>query len=170
MGQRIKSPYDIDDLEAESRYWNGPYWLDDAVASDNHAVAASEDAATAGRNHSCISTPLPDAVASTSRLLDASNLPDAAYKGAPGTQLSAIVCTSIDSIPGGRQSSKILKCGIAGCTSDKLFDRKYELQRHMEGHQGRNYPCLEPGCPRTGDKAFARADKRNEHMTKVHGH
>ena len=80
-----------------------------------------------------------------------------------------IVCPNVDSIPPGRQASKILKCGIAGCTAAKLFDRKYELQHHMQGHAGKIYTCLEPGCPCRGDNAFARADKLGEHVRKAHG-
>lgn len=93
----------------------------------------------------------------------------AATTGPLGSPQVIVVCPSIASIPTGRQATKILKCGIVGCTSNKLFDRKWELERHMKGHEGRKFPCLMPECPRRGDKAFARADKRNEHMRKVHG-
>ena len=80
-----------------------------------------------------------------------------------------INCPTIADIPPGRQTAKILKCGIAGCTSTKLFDRKWELERHVKSHEGRKFPCLVAECSRRVDKAFARADKRNEHMRKVHG-
>ena len=80
-----------------------------------------------------------------------------------------IICPTIHSIPCGRQAAKILKCGIPGCIADKLFDRKYELERHMKGHGGRHHPCTQDGCSRTGNKAFARSDKLREHMRKLHG-
>ncbi|KAK3712026.1 hypothetical protein LTR37_009338 [Vermiconidia calcicola] len=187
MEQHIsKSPYDIDDLEAQPRFWNGPYWLDDALASDNLAVAASEGAATA-RLESTIKSPIGVHYQAASPVQAGSPLAEAAHayitpdttntvRLAPGPDLDRfnvpnqmVTCTNVAFISSGRQAAKILKCGIAGCTSDKLFDRKYELQHHMEGHGGRICPCLEPGCSRTGSKAFVRADKRNEHMRKVHG-
>ena len=40
--------YDFEQLDRELHYWNGPYWLEDAVASDNADVAASLDVAAAG--------------------------------------------------------------------------------------------------------------------------
>ena len=92
-----------------------------------------------------------------------------ALNQASSSVATPITCPSIDSIPPGRQSTKILKCGIAGCTSTKLFDRKWELQRHMVGHGGRNFSFTVSGCTRRGNEAFARDDKLREHMRTVHG-
>lgn len=83
--------------------------------------------------------------------------------------LGLIICSSIDIIPPGRQSGKILKCGIPGCASTALFARKCDLQRHMQGHGRPKFPCMQSECSRRGNKAFARADKLREHMRKIHG-
>ncbi|KAK4539954.1 hypothetical protein LTR36_009924 [Oleoguttula mirabilis] len=85
------------------------------------------------------------------------------------TQHGTIVCPDINSIPSGRQQGKVPKCGANGCTSNALFDRKNELQRHMEAHDG-SHPCLIVGCDRGMRKPFKRADKLAEHIRKVHGH
>jgi hypothetical protein len=78
-----------------------------------------------------------------------------------------MVCPTIDSVPPGRQPTSILKCGM--CNSNKLFSRKYELDRHMATHAPGQYPCLQPGCLRKGEKAFKRTEHLRGHMTKVHG-
>lgn len=79
-----------------------------------------------------------------------------------------IVCSNLDAIPPGRQRARILKCGIAGCTSTRLFDRKYELERHMKTHEEGDFACLVAGCERVA-RTFTRFDKLREHMRKVHG-
>ncbi len=80
-----------------------------------------------------------------------------------------IVCIDIDSIPPGRQQSKILKCGIAGYTCEALFDRRFDLERHMKTHGAGGHPCPVPGCKRDARKPFNRRDKLQEHRKKVHG-
>ena len=52
--------------------------------------------------------------------------------------------------------------------SGKLFDRKYELQRHMETHGNGQYFCSAQACPRWGAKSFYRYDKLKDHMQKAH--
>ncbi|KAK5122081.1 hypothetical protein LTR85_004327 [Meristemomyces frigidus] len=84
-------------------------------------------------------------------------------------QHGIVVCLDINSIPSGRQRAKILRCGVVGCTSTALFGRKYELKRHMEGHQS-SYACSIPGCTRGVAKPLKRADKLAEHMRRAHGH
>ena len=79
-----------------------------------------------------------------------------------------IVCHDAESTPSGRQRDKRLKCGITGCTSTRLFDRKYELVRHMKTHKQGAYSCPVDECPRSV-RAFTRSDKLWEHMRKAHG-
>lgn len=79
-----------------------------------------------------------------------------------------IVCPTVDSIPGGKQPAKILKCGIARCASTTLFDRKYELERHMKTHGEGAFTCPVAGCERMF-RGFPRSDKLADHKKKVHG-
>ncbi|KAK3650700.1 hypothetical protein LTR56_006105 [Elasticomyces elasticus] len=89
-------------------------------------------------------------------------------KNTVATSLGFIVCHNLDSIPSGRQTSKKLKCGVAGCTLTTLFDRKFELERHMRTHFVGDFPCAFHGCERNV-KPFTRPDKLGEHLKKVHG-
>lgn len=87
----------------------------------------------------------------------------------PSHPITLIACPTIDSIPPGRQRSKVLKCGVASCTSDKLFDRHFEMKRHMETHMRGNFPCSVRGCNRGDGNPFNRPDKLGEHMRRIHG-
>ena len=78
-----------------------------------------------------------------------------------------IICLTIASIPPGRQSAKTLQCGI--CNADRLFDRHYEMKRHMETHFAGTYPCTAVNCKRGPTNPFTRADKLGEHARRVHG-
>ena len=79
-----------------------------------------------------------------------------------------IPCSSIESIPPGKAGAKVLKCGIPGCTSNNLFDRKYELQRHMDTHVQGRFPCHISGCERGATHPFKRAEHLRNHMRKIH--
>ncbi|KAF7186728.1 hypothetical protein HII31_11960 [Pseudocercospora fuligena] len=79
-----------------------------------------------------------------------------------------MVCLTADSIPPGRQPTKRLLCGHPGCTSLKLFDRKYELERHMATHLDGAFKCPVEGCPRK-DEAFKRKEHLKNHLWKLHG-
>lgn len=79
-----------------------------------------------------------------------------------------IICSSSDSIPPGRQPTKRLLCGHPGCESLKLFDRKYELERHMATHLEGDFKCPIEGCPRK-DKAFKRKEHLRNHLRNLHG-
>ncbi|TKA76447.1 hypothetical protein B0A55_06105 [Friedmanniomyces simplex] len=85
---------------------------------------------------------------------------------AGGGQAFIIVCHRISDIPPGRKAAKILQCGI--CMSDKLFDRRFELERHMALHWPEQHPCVQPGCAFTGARAFKRADELRKHEREAH--
>ncbi|GAB7358568.1 hypothetical protein MBLNU230_g2629t1 [Neophaeotheca triangularis] len=74
-----------------------------------------------------------------------------------------LICPTIASMPSGRRQTKDLKCGYPECTSNVLFNRKYELQRHMEGHGPAVYWCPVSGCDKEN---FARPDKLKYHFEK----
>lgn len=82
--------------------------------------------------------------------------------------MGIIICSGPDAIPPGRQRAKTLKCGMTGCKSTKLLERKYELERHMKTHEAGAFACQVVGCERIV-KAFTRLDKLREHMSKAHG-
>ncbi|KAK4888630.1 hypothetical protein LTR27_012474 [Elasticomyces elasticus] len=81
--------------------------------------------------------------------------------------VSTIVCYQGSHAPRGRQATKILKCGL--CMSNKLFDRRFELERHMATHFPGGYPCPLLDCRFRGAKAFKRADKLRDHLRITHG-
>ncbi|KAK5167717.1 uncharacterized protein LTR77_007416 [Saxophila tyrrhenica] len=146
-------PYNLEGLDEEPRYWNGPYWLDDALA----ALPSSEEAEVVGLKL--------DTRAETS---------SHAFEALPTTsdsqlQDNVIVCNDVNAICPGRQPTKSLKCGVAGCTTDKLFDRKYELERHMKTHEVGSFLYTATGCKRDGRKPFNRRDKLQDHQRRVHG-
>ncbi|KAK4963711.1 hypothetical protein LTR10_001342 [Elasticomyces elasticus] len=85
----------------------------------------------------------------------------------PETGVNIIVCVQADDAPSGRQPNKILRCGL--CMSSKLFDRRYELERHMSMHFPGQYPFMQPGCTFVGPRAFKRADKLVKHKREAHG-
>ncbi|KAK5738910.1 hypothetical protein LTR17_005636 [Elasticomyces elasticus] len=85
----------------------------------------------------------------------------------PRTGTNTIVCVQADDAPSGRQPAKILRCGL--CMSSKLFDRRYELERHMSTHFPGQYPCTQPGCTFVGSRAFKRSDKLVKHKREAHG-
>ncbi|KAK5698627.1 hypothetical protein LTR97_006273 [Elasticomyces elasticus] len=60
-----------------------------------------------------------------------------------------------------------LQCGI--CMSNKLFNRRFELERHMTTHFPGQYPCMQLGCAFTGARAFRRSDKLVKHKREAHG-
>ena len=91
-----------------------------------------------------------------------------AYAGEPVPGSGLIICPDIASIPPGVQESKILKCGIRGCTSSALFARKYELQRHMEANWKGEFPCTVLGCGRGNANPFKRAEHLRKHMRTIH--
>ncbi|KAK4888631.1 hypothetical protein LTR27_012475 [Elasticomyces elasticus] len=68
-----------------------------------------------------------------------------------------IVCYEPSDAPSGWKL-KTLQCGIF--KSDKLFNRRFELARHMTTHFPGQYPCMQPGCAFTGVRALKRADAR----------
>ncbi|KAK4540998.1 hypothetical protein LTR36_008367 [Oleoguttula mirabilis] len=117
---------------------NDAHWLTNAMALDDLVVPASQDAETTRPHH-----PVTDPAA-------------------------VVICSEPSAIPAGRQRAKLLKCGIAGCTYTKLFDRKYELERHMKTYGDGAFACYVVGCERM-IKAFTRLDKLREHVRKVHG-
>ncbi|KAK5681894.1 hypothetical protein LTS10_006428 [Elasticomyces elasticus] len=87
----------------------------------------------------------------------------------PSSMLAAspiAVCFRPNDAPSGRKRGS-LQCGI--CMSNKLFDRKHELERHMSIHFPGQYPCVQPGCTFTGAQAFKRADKLVKHKREAHG-
>ncbi|KAK3631388.1 hypothetical protein LTR56_016885 [Elasticomyces elasticus] len=120
-------------------YFDNPDWIELALSRDHKPVTAAPFGASAN---------------SLGWKWDASS--------------GIMLCYDIDSIPTGRQASKNLKCGISGCTLKTLFDRKFELERHMRTHDTGNFPCPVHGCERN-TKPFTRPDKLGEHVKKVHG-
>ncbi|KAK5731401.1 hypothetical protein LTR15_001341 [Elasticomyces elasticus] len=78
-----------------------------------------------------------------------------------------VVCHRPTDIPTGRQPARILQCGI--CMTDTLFDRRYELERHMATHVDGNHPCLHHGCPYIGARAFKRTEHLRNHRRRIHG-
>ncbi|KAK3623156.1 hypothetical protein LTR56_021738 [Elasticomyces elasticus] len=76
------------------------------------------------------------------------------------------VCFRPSDAPSGKRRES-LQCGI--CMSNKLFDRKHELDRHMSIHFPGQYPCTQPGCTFTGPRAFKRSDKLVIHKREAHG-
>ncbi|KAK5738909.1 hypothetical protein LTR17_005635 [Elasticomyces elasticus] len=80
---------------------------------------------------------------------------------------NVIVCHRATDAPTGRQVARILQCGI--CMSPRLFDRRYELERHMATHLDGKHPCLHPGCPYTGARAFKRTEHLRNHRRRIHG-
>jgi hypothetical protein len=61
-------------------------------------------------------------------------------------------------------------CNVEGCHA-KPFGRDAELQRHQKQKHSTlppQYPCTAIDCNRTGNRAFPRADKRNDHMWAGH--
>ncbi|KAK4963327.1 hypothetical protein LTR10_000955 [Elasticomyces elasticus] len=121
-------------------YFNNPDWIALALSRDHKPVTAAPLGASANSH------------------------PRSRCDASSGFML----CYDIDSIPTGRQTSKKLKCGIAGCTLTTLFDRKFELERHMRTHFVGDFPCSVHGCERNL-KPFTRPDKLGEHLKKVHG-
>ncbi|KAF2167872.1 hypothetical protein M409DRAFT_22020 [Zasmidium cellare ATCC 36951] len=139
-----------DTFATTNQNWNGPYWLENAIKQDHLLAASSCDDAAEGSRH------------------PAQHCGNDVVARQPSVQAyRTIVCTAIDSIPPGRQAAKVLQCGI--CFSDKLFDRKYELERHMRTHEDGAFPCTVAGCERQGEKAFRRAEHLRNHLRKVHG-
>ncbi|KAK5711457.1 hypothetical protein LTR17_018393 [Elasticomyces elasticus] len=88
-------------------------------------------------------------------------------RGTLQTGMNTVVCVQADDAPSGKQPAKILRCGL--CMSSKLFDRRYELERHMSIHFPGQYPCMQPGCTFFGPRAFKRADKLVKHKREAHG-
>ncbi|KAK3623157.1 hypothetical protein LTR56_021739 [Elasticomyces elasticus] len=78
-----------------------------------------------------------------------------------------IICNQPSDAPPGRQPAKILQCGT--CMSTTLFDRRYELERHMATHNDGNHPCLHSECPYTGARAFKRTEHLRNHRRRIHG-
>ncbi|KAK5687345.1 hypothetical protein LTS10_001483 [Elasticomyces elasticus] len=140
---REPSPFDA------RAFLNNPDWVELAFRQDPRPLAAAPQGVTANRAYT-----------------------NCAYPGSPldsGTRnLGTIVCPDINSIPTGRQPLKNLKCGISGCTLKTLFDRRFELERHMRTHSAGDFPCAVHGCERNV-KPFTRPDKLGEHLKKVHG-
>ncbi|KAK3635592.1 hypothetical protein LTR56_014632 [Elasticomyces elasticus] len=99
------------------------------------------------------------------------NRPPPAGIPAPSSTATAlntiIVCYQASDAPQGRQPAKMLQCGT--CMSPTLFDRRYELERHMSTHLDGKYPCLHPGCPYTGARAFKRTEHLRNHRRRIHG-
>jgi hypothetical protein len=54
-----------------------------------------------------------------------------------------------------------LTCPL-GCRG--TFGRPSEYQRHWRRHEGRSYPCMQPGCSRS----FHRKDKLRDHLRQGH--
>ncbi|KAK4888632.1 hypothetical protein LTR27_012476 [Elasticomyces elasticus] len=82
-------------------------------------------------------------------------------------QTNVIVCHQPTDAPIGKTPTKVLQCGI--CMSNTLFDRRYELERHMATHVDGKHPCLQPGCPHTGARAFKRTEHLRNHRRRIHG-
>ncbi|KAK4495673.1 hypothetical protein PRZ48_012941 [Zasmidium cellare] len=158
--QQLISMYpELEDAFATTNQnWNGPYWLENAIQQDELLSLGAE---VALRKKATLDVQPALCFAS-----------DAAVTARPtpsSEQLSSqvIVCPTIDSIPPGRQTAKVLQCGI--CNSDKLFDRKYDLERHMRTHTDGAFPCTVAGCDRQGQKAFKGAEHLRNHLQKMHG-
>ena len=100
--------------------------------------------------------------------IGASFTPTTAVSSAFVDVAGCVVCPTIESIPPGRQAGNILRCGYVGCTSKQVFERKYELQRHMETHEPGKFPCPELGCCRSGRRAFTRREHLRNHISKLH--
>ncbi|KAK5746575.1 hypothetical protein LTR17_000591 [Elasticomyces elasticus] len=137
---REPSPFDA------RAYFNDPDWVQLAFNQDLKPLAAAPQGVSANSGG-------PHDASATDRM---------------HTDAGLVVCHDIDSIPSGRQVSKSLKCGVAGCTLTTLFDRKFELERHMRTHDAGKFPCRVHGCDRNA-KPFTRPDKLGEHLKKVHG-
>ena len=81
------------------------------------------------------------------------------------SSLAILNTTSGDGRRRKRQGGLNLKCNWPGCSSESVFRRKYELERHMLKHTGQDlYPCTAICCDRHGTKSFKRADKFREHV------
>ncbi|KAK5735656.1 hypothetical protein LTR17_008007 [Elasticomyces elasticus] len=139
-GSREPSPFDA------RTYFSNPDWVELAFRQDPRPMAAA-----------------PWGVSANSLLWH-----DASAANRMHTDAGLVVCHDIDSIPSGRQASKSLKCGVAGCTLTTLFDRKFELERHMRTHDAGKFSCRVHGCDRNA-KPFTRPDKLGEHLKKVYG-
>ncbi|KAK4899387.1 hypothetical protein LTR27_003120 [Elasticomyces elasticus] len=127
-------------------YFDNPDWVELAIRQDPRPLAAAPQGVLANSHAVCQETAAARA----------------------GVTTRVIVCQDINGIPSGRQASKNLMCGISGCTLKTLFDRKFELERHMRTHDTGNFPCHVHGCERN-TKPFTRPDKLSEHVKKVHG-
>ncbi|KAK5731400.1 hypothetical protein LTR15_001340 [Elasticomyces elasticus] len=79
---------------------------------------------------------------------------------------AVVVCYQASDAPPGRKPES-LRCGL--CMSSKLFDRRYELERHMATQVPGQYPCMRPGCTFIGPQAFKRPDKLVKHRREAHG-
>ncbi|KAF2502724.1 hypothetical protein BU16DRAFT_447910 [Lophium mytilinum] len=69
-----------------------------------------------------------------------------------------------------RKPKSTFKCDIEGCTSNALFGRLADLQRHQTTvhSEDKPFPCTVHRCSRVGPRGFNRRDHLTEHLRSYH--
>jgi hypothetical protein len=124
------------------------YNIDDNLPYSNHAPCY-----VSSYNDSPVMFPVPAMVNFSGQ--DANPAP--ALPQAQSSDFNSIIIIRPTHPPG----TNALTCPL-GCRG--TFGRPSEYRRHCKKHEGRSYPCMQPGCSRS----FHRKDKLRDHLRQCH--